>query len=247
MELSYSEELAEFVGMIFGDGSVTFRKGTNKIRFQLRGDAKSDKEHYHNFVIPLCNKLLWESLGRNVSLVKDKKRNSFGVCIESPKLKSFFDWLKVPIGVKKELYVPNWIKKDVNFSKAFVRGLFDTDGTISFKRNNTAKSNLHVVGVVSICLTSKNLIFEISEILKKVNLKHYIRSYKGKTNKRRAYRVDIFRPHHKRFFSLIGSHNPKHLTKLTVAEKFGHCPTKTTLEQRRQILKGFLDPLSLYL
>lgn len=47
-------------------------------------------------------------------------------------------------------------------------------------------------------------------------------------------------------FQLIGSHNPKHITKFKIAQKFGYCPTKTTIEQRKQILKGFIDPLSIY-
>ncbi len=166
--------------------------------------------------------------------------------LKAPKIRTFFEESGIKIGKKEELFIPNWIKEDVKYSKAFVRGLFDTDGTISYKQNNTAKSNLHVVGVVSICLTSQNLILEASEILRRLNLKHYVRNYKGKTNEQRSYRSDLFRPHHKKFFQIVGSHNSKHLTKLAVEQKFGHCPPKTTLEQREQILKGFIDPFLLY-
>ena len=171
-------------------------------------------------------------LGKEVSLIHDRKKNAFGVSVESPRIRTFFEESGIKIGKKEELFIPNWIKGNIEYSKAFVRGLFDTDGTISYKQNNTAKSNLYVVGVVSICLTSQNLILEVSEILRKLNLKHYVRDYTGKTNERRAYRIDLFRPHHKEFFQIIGSHNSKHLTKFTVEQKFGHCPTKTTLKQR---------------
>ena len=242
----HSEELAEFAGLAFGDGSLTYRKGTNKLRFQLRGDAKSDREHYLTFVIPLCNKLLNPILGRNVALVEDRKKNSFGVSIESAKIKAFFDFVGVPIGVKRELYTPGWIKEKREYSKAFVRGLFDTDGTISYLKNNTAKTNLHIVDYVSIVSTSKNLIEETSYILEDIGLKHYIKSFKSAGNVRRAYLVAIYRPHVKEFMAAIGSHNAKHLTKFEIGQKFGFCPPYTTLEQRKQILKGFVDPLLLY-
>lgn len=244
--IKYSSELAEFVGLVFGDGSVTFRKGTNKIRFQLRGDAKGDRDHYLQFVIPLCNKFFEPILGKKVSSVEDRKKNSFGIAIESPKTKTFFEEIGINIGIKEELFIPNWIKENENYSKAFVRGLFDTDGSISYGKNNTAKNNFHIVGTIGICSTSKNLIEETSQILKKVNIKHYLKNFKSQTNKKRAYKVTISRPHVREFITIINSHNPKHLTKYKIANKFGFCPPYTTFEQRKQILKGFVDPLSLY-
>lgn len=247
MLTAFSEELAEFVGLAFGDGSLIFRKNTDKLRFQLRGDAKSDKQHYLQFVIPLCNKLIgFPFLGKEVNLIEDRKNNAFGISIESRNIKNFFEQLEVPVGVKDELSIPQWIKQNTKYSLAFIRGLFDTDGTIGYKKNNTAKSNLHMVDRISITSTSAILINGVSEIMQKANLKHYVRNYKCKTNKKRAYVVDLYKPHVKRFMSMVGSHNPKHLTKFKIGERFGFCPPYTTLEQREQILKGFIDPLSLY-
>ncbi len=37
-----TEKHAELVGLHFGDGSLIWRKGTNLLRFQLRGDATTD-------------------------------------------------------------------------------------------------------------------------------------------------------------------------------------------------------------
>ncbi len=88
MGVKFSEELAEFVGLVLGDGSVTFRKGTNKVKFQLRRDAKEDRLHYLKFVIPLCNKLLEPTLKKQVSLIHDRKKNTFGVSVESPQDKN---------------------------------------------------------------------------------------------------------------------------------------------------------------
>ena len=40
--------------------------------------------------------------------------------------------------------------------------------------------------------------------------------------------------------------NPKHITKYLIWKKFGFCPTNTTLEERRKILKGEINPYSYY-
>jgi len=138
--MEFSEKHAEFVGMHFGDGSLTQRKGTDRLRFQLRGDAVSDRAHYESFVIPLCNELIgFPFLGKEVVTVHDRKLNSFGVSVERNTFFEFFSELGIPIGVKKELKVPDWILENESFSKAFIRGLFDTDGGISYQRNYSAK------------------------------------------------------------------------------------------------------------
>ncbi|MFH1664201.1 MAG: LAGLIDADG family homing endonuclease [archaeon] len=185
-------------------------------------------------------------LGREVRTVFDRNRNCFGVSVESNTLVNFFQELEVNVGKKEELLVPDWIKNNENFSKAFIRGLFDTDGSISYKKNNTAKSNLHTVGVLSIVSTSKILITDVSFILSHLGLKHYVRIHKKSNGEKDAYRIDIYNPYLSKFMCVIGSHNPKHLTKFEIASKFGFCPPYTTPIQRKQILKGVLNPFSLY-
>jgi len=245
MPFEYSEELAEFVGLAFGDGSLTWRKGTNRLRFQLRGDAISDREHYNKFVIALCNALIGQRLGRKVCTIWDRKLNSFGISVETSKLNDFFGDLGIPIGEKNELIVPGWILASECFSKAFVRGLFDTDGGIHYRRNTTAKSRLPIVGMIYITSTSKLLIEGTSKILSRLGLKHYIQFNKKHNGEKDFYRIEIYRSHHREFMALIGSHNPKHLDRFMIGEKFGFCPPRTTPEQRTQILKGLLDPFSL--
>jgi len=244
--MEFTERHAELVGLHFGDGSLTERKGTNQLRFQLRGDAVSDREHYETFIIPLCNELIgFPILGRGVSTVFDKKLNSFGISFQSNKIACFFENLGVPVGVKEELKIPEWILQNLDFSKAFVRGLFDTDGGISFKRNNTAKSRLPKVGIIKIISTSKTLISDCSTILSSMEIKHYFRIQKKFNGNKNAFFVSIYKPHINKFMQTIGSHNPKHLKKFEIYEKFGFCPSRTTPEQREQILKGLLDPLIL--
>ncbi|PIN85326.1 MAG: hypothetical protein COV47_02725 [Candidatus Diapherotrites archaeon CG11_big_fil_rev_8_21_14_0_20_37_9] len=97
-----------------------------------------------------------------------------------------------------------------------------------------------------ICSTSKILIQETSEILRGFGSKHYFRRYKKKDGEKDGYKVEVYRPHDAQFMALIGSRNPKHLDKFEIGQKFGFCPPKTTSKQRRDILKGLLNPHSLY-
>lgn len=245
MELT--EKHAELVGLHYGDGSLIRRKETNKLRFQLRGDAITDKAHYDTFIIPLCNELIgFPLLGRKVRTVRDRKRNCFGVSIESPQMNDFFRVLGVQVGRKEELSIPDWIKENQEFSKAFVRGLFDTDGCIYYRVNNTAKTYLNKVGFIEISSTSKNLIEDSSILLSILNIKNYVRLYKKTNGEKDCYKLNVHRPHVKEFMEIIGSNNPKHLTKYWIWKKFGFCPPRTTPQQREQILKGELNPLSLY-
>jgi len=241
-----TQKHAELIGLHFGDGSVIQRKGTDRLRFQLRGDATADREHYEQFVIPLCNELVgYPLLGHAVNTVFDKNRNCFGISLESSKLLEFFQALEIPIGKKGELPIPEWIKANAEFSKAFVRGLFDTDGGIYFKKNNTAKSQWPQVINMSIVSTSETLILETAEILRKLEIKHYVTSFMPRKGNLVAYRIGIFKPRVTDFMDRIGSHNPKHLAKYAIWQKFGFCPSRTTPEQRQQILKGELNPISL--
>ncbi|MFH1586635.1 MAG: LAGLIDADG family homing endonuclease [Candidatus Diapherotrites archaeon] len=245
--MEFTEKHAELVGLHFGDGSLIRRKGTERLRFQLRGDAISDRAHYENFIIPLCNELIgFPILGRPVTTTYYKKRNCFGVAVESAQLAGFFEKLGVKVGRKEELEIPEWIKNDENFSKAFVRGLFDTDGCIYYGTNHTAKSNLHIVGRIIITSTSKNLMHGVSAILSKIRLKHSIKERRKTNGEKNVFVVEVQRPHEKKFMSLIGSHNQKHLNKFKIAQIFGFCPPYTTPLERRKILKGELNPLSLY-
>ena len=56
MKVKRNEVTAELVGLSFGDGGLTPRKGTRKMRFQLKGHLVEDREHYDNYILPLFNK-----------------------------------------------------------------------------------------------------------------------------------------------------------------------------------------------
>ena len=118
-------ELAEEIGMHFGDGFLSEKK----YEYRLKGNPKDEKKYYQNYVKPLFKKLF------NIEINLKDFKTSYGF-----ELKSRAIWeLKIKIlgrkpGNKYNLYVPETLKvNNVEILSAFIRGLFDTDGSVCFK------------------------------------------------------------------------------------------------------------------
>ena len=126
-------KLAELIGNAMGDGSLEAGK---RNRFQLRGHETEDREHYQNFIIPVFNEVVALPVtGRHVKTITYHARNSYGIAMESRDLVEFLQRCGLPTGVKTELTIPSWISGNVRLVRAFLRGLFDTDGSIYCSRN----------------------------------------------------------------------------------------------------------------
>jgi len=114
-----SEELAEFIGICLGDGSAW------GYQVSVTLNARNDKE-YILYVRKLAEELF---KGAYVNLVY-RKDNAVDVRITS---KMVVDFLKANGIVSHTKYIPLWIKKDKKFIFKCIRGLIDTEGSISFK------------------------------------------------------------------------------------------------------------------
>jgi len=224
-------EIAEILGNALGDGSFVKMK-SGKLRFQLRGHLKEDRDHYDNFIIPAFNKrIAYPLTGKKVGILIYKKRNSYGIGTESKAVSKFLKSIGLPIGTKKEINVPEWIKSNKENEKAFLRGLMDTDGSVYFSnpKNNTAIT-------FDIGFTSKVFVKEIYNILNLLGYNPYlIKPYKKKNPREKIlYKVRIKRKADtEKWINEIGFNNPKHSTKIEVYKKYGFCPPRTTIENRK--------------
>lgn len=116
-----TECLAEFVGILLGDGGIT------KWQTTITLNSEVDKQ-YIEFV---CN------LGKNLfdskpTLIKKKDCQATDLSFSGINLVEYF----VSIGLKRgnkvlqQVSVPNWIQTSNNYAIACLRGLMDTDGCI---------------------------------------------------------------------------------------------------------------------
>jgi len=119
---NFSEKLAEFVGIILGDGSIC------KSQISITLHSEDDKE-YSKFVVNLIKKLFNVHVG--ICYRKDSEATTYNIsrtelihfCIEKLGLKQGNK-------IRQQIDIPNWIKQNRLYSIICVRGLVDTDGCI---------------------------------------------------------------------------------------------------------------------
>lgn len=189
-----SEKLAEFVGIILGDGGISRSQVTITLH------SENDKE-YSKFVVNLIKKLFNVYIG--TCYRKDSKAINYNVsrtelihfCIKKLGLKQGSK-------IKQQADIPNWIKRNKSYSIACVRGLVDTDGCIF---NHSYKINGKVYNYKKLSFTSysKPLRYSVFKIMKDNGLNPRLFQW-------RDVRLDSIKDMHK-YFRIIGSHNPNHL------------------------------------
>ncbi len=115
-----SEKLAEFVGIMLGDGSIS------KTNYEVQITSHSIYEKLYQNYIEILLQDLFAIKGRCVTL---KNRNTAYVRINSMKLVEFLESIGIPVGTK-EKYIPSWVFENEEWVKACVRGLIDSDGSL---------------------------------------------------------------------------------------------------------------------
>ncbi len=134
--------------------------------------------------------------------------------------------------------------------------MFDTDGSIFCQKDYTKyaddfNSKYHTKARIRIGLISGKLIDQTYKLCKENKFRCIKRIKKrGFSYHRNCSDVHILEINEidsiNRWFRELIPSNQKHLTKYKIWKKFGFCPPKTTLAQRKDILKNRLDPYKLY-
>lgn len=114
-----SSELAEFLGIMLGDGNIT--------HFQTSVTLGTKEIEYVSYVAALMTKLF----GTPAHTIIKKHSNHRVVYIGSVQITR---WLQNEVlvfnKVKAQVGVPSWILEHKQYMRAFLRGFFDTDGSI---------------------------------------------------------------------------------------------------------------------
>ena len=180
----YSKELAEFFGIMLGDGHVS--------HFQVVVSLGNKEEKYAEYVRSLIEKIFKTDV--KISL---RNRGHRDVYLGSVEVTS---WLLkqglVHNKVKSQVGVPKWIFNKKEYMKAFLRGFFDTDGSV-YKLKYGIQ--------VSFCNRSLPILKSLQIMLKKLE---YNPSSISTYNMYLTRREDV-----KRFFKEIKSSNPKHVSR----------------------------------
>lgn len=190
---SFSEDLAEFFGIMMGDGGMSKRQIF--ITLHHKDDAL-----YSKSVERLVSRLF-----KLKPSVRHIPKSSVNVIVLSrTSLVEYLHKLGLPVGnkIKQGLDMPDWIKNNKKFMKACLRGLVDTDGCI-FTHSYKSKGKIYKYKKLSFSSASLPLILSVENSLKKLGL--YPRIAKDNREVRLDRKEDI-----ERYFKLIGFNNPKH-------------------------------------
>lgn len=133
---SYSNELAELVGAILGDGNILAYKKGKKIgvyNVNISGDLEKDKDYHINY---LKNKFK-RVFNLEAKEILPKTHNERFLAVYSKELVEFLGTFGLMPGdkIKNQSTIPKWIFNDENYLKSCLRGLIDTDGSI-FRMSN---------------------------------------------------------------------------------------------------------------
>jgi len=117
------ENLAEFVGLMLGDGNIYSNKKRGVYQIKVTNNSVTDKEYIYNL------------FGVNTYINFEKNRKGVNIRAGSMNLIKFLYSIGLKPGnkIKNNLDIPNWIKTKNNLLIPCIRGLFDTDGTVYYQ------------------------------------------------------------------------------------------------------------------
>lgn len=117
----YSTELAEFIGIMQGDGHL------GDYQVLMATHSETDMDHAR-FVGKLGEKLF----GVTPAIRPRKYEKTVQVVFSSKSMVELLNKFGMPIGNKIDhgLAIPEWVLSSLEYKRAFIRGLFDTDGSI---------------------------------------------------------------------------------------------------------------------
>ena len=188
-----SEDLAELLGILIGDGHLS------DYQVSITTNSLTDKQHAI-FVAGLIKKLF----KKDGTISFKKNQNAMDVVVSSKSLVEVLNGLGMQKGnkIKNNLSVPSWIVLDCAYEKAFLRGLFDTDGCIYLDKH-TIRGKLYKNLGWTVTSYADKLRIGIIEILERLEFgPTYQESQKSVFLRRKK---DI-----EKYFQDIGTHNDKH-------------------------------------
>ncbi len=204
-----SPELAELIGILAGDGCVSCSKPGKNNRVEVVFNIKDELPHME--YVKALFKIIF-NLAYSVQL-----RPSKGIAVLTKRSLGVFTFLRA-IGygkIKCIITVPDWIWENKNEAAAFVRGVFDTDGSLSLKRNHGKYEFYPVVGIT---LKDEKVIRKLGKWASENNIPNYVgdASYFDKRTNKRYAKFNLQISGYKnvgKWMTLVGSNNQKHLNK----------------------------------
>lgn len=165
-----SKAMASLVGHVFGDGYI----GKNKRQFEYCNDNPNLLNEVRNYV-------------REIFVLEPmtERRNRLGYSTIVGEVLELFGAHLAP-KIYSEKLVPNWVKYGpAEIKIAFLKALFDDDGSVMYSKNYNAKGiNFYQIRDKSILQSSHEFLSEVRELLKEFSI------MAGKPHLRKFYSIN---------------------------------------------------------
>ena len=216
-------DLAEETGIHIGDGNLSIREdknGAKSYNYCITGDLANEFIYHTEHIAKLMKKIY----NINSKFMKRHDKNSIESKYSSKAIVKFKnDVLNLPAGPKKNIHIPKSIFENDELAKRCIAGIIDTDFNVT--------SSLSISGKLHSLFAAD----EIHLILERLKVTHVYRKY-------RDYgRFYIPQKESEKIVRNWRLHNPKHLTKFSVFEKFGKFIPFTTTSERIDLLDGRIN------
>ncbi|MCD4759994.1 hypothetical protein K8R33_03835, partial [archaeon] len=198
---SKSIKLAEFVGIMLGDGCVTECYSDEKKQHFYAARVSGHSEDDFVYLIHYVTNLMNDLFGSMPSYYKLKHEKEINLCFNGMEIVKFLNSIGLKSGNKKENNqgIPDWIFEKREYMIACLRGLIDTDGSVC-----------PITGKNYSCIWFKSAIPKLREsfsvLVKELGI--ITTNWSGK-NTPQIYvcRKNMIR----KYFEEIGFSNPKHI------------------------------------
>ena len=210
--LKLTKELAEFLGILIGDGYLDLARN----RVIITGNIKKDKLYLSNYV-----KNLIENLFQVKTIFwKQENKGAYYLCLNSVKIISKLKELNL-----EKTSIPSIImRSNKNMKANFLRGLADTDFTIYFKKGKNRK--LHSYPVICSTFNSKFLVSKIKSLLSELGIRANIYAQKRYIANKfyNQYDIQIYgRKNLDIWLKNIGFNNARIFKKINLWRRQGFC------------------------
>lgn len=160
-----NERLAELVGIILGDGHIDKHSRDRGDRFISNYYVSVTLHENEELIIQKVERLLSACLNRETKRETLKDIKAVNIKIYGKEVVEALESIDLEAGnkVEKQVSVPEWIKEERNLSKACLRGLIDTDGSI-YERKEGER-------IVYFKNRSKPLLKDFSEMCEKFDIR----------------------------------------------------------------------------
>lgn len=192
-----SQQLAEFVGILLGDGGISQRQVTVSLNSET-------EQEYIQFVVSLIKKLFHVP----VSIYPDRQYKAVDIVVSRTKLVHYcVERLGLKIGdkVRQQVDIPRWVKNNPQYLLACLRGLVDTDGSV-FSHRYRVNGKLYSYKKMAFSNSSRALLESVYESFQKIGLSP--RFTKDGKDVRIESKKDVAH-----YLSFVGTHNLRYLQK----------------------------------